>query len=694
MTARTALLAKSKSHGSEAAKASSASSSKKVTKNQPPTKKRKTATKEERNTSVVPHKDATKEQKPQFKGKRKGAKLANITEMPLDILFEIFSLLHPLDLLHLARANKVIRAVVLGPNALVIWKNAFQTPEVKEHPPPPCPDSISLPQYTAMLYDQYCQVCSSRFGNMVHWRSNADQDAFGYCKSQYFHKVRTAGNYDSGNLVSKIEYESRRQQIKDLRDAGESAQAEKLSNRWAVEASSPYVNTSKWRTWQYNLRHLGMKTRERRRLMRRNALDTKIRAEGYTHSEVNWYGRTALPAYRKAVDLTDKEWEKIKDETLAVFAYRRQQGVRHATSQRYSTSVYQFQRHLKKLYLDAIPDPFIIPTVADMAKSEPFRTLIDNASNTLSEEQVQEHKHHITPIIDSWKESAKQQLIELLPVPLKRSKLADEDKLCLATTFFKCHWCTEPISYPRVLMHSCLRDRRIDIKQETDDEDESQHGDDEDESEDNDDLETEGNASKKPRVFIDSSPETMWNIMSEWFGGQWNEGGEQVTFDEEASRVAHNILLACGRSTESTTMSMMDEANLRVECMRCASTSIRPQRLIMTWKMAIVHDMERHFEEELTPTGWKVVDDEDVLQKVRDKEDKQNKTKNRHHICKLCLGPTEESYFQIHMRNVHNVHQSLPSNTQHAEPEFIRRNFILHPDQSIKFPALPVRLPL
>jgi hypothetical protein len=26
----------------------------------------------------------------------------------------------------------------------------------------------------------------------------------------------------------------------------------------------------------------------------------------------------------------------------------------------------------------------------------------------------------------------------------------------LATTFFKCYWCTEPISYPRILMHGCL----------------------------------------------------------------------------------------------------------------------------------------------------------------------------------------------------------------------------------------------
>jgi len=45
-----------------------------------------------------------------------------MTEMPTDILLEIFSRLQPLDLLHIAHATKALRALVTGGNTAYIWK--------------------------------------------------------------------------------------------------------------------------------------------------------------------------------------------------------------------------------------------------------------------------------------------------------------------------------------------------------------------------------------------------------------------------------------------------------------------------------------------------------------------------------------------------------------------------------------------
>ena len=42
-----------------------------------------------------------------------GGKLDGIANLPLDILFEIFGHLNPVDLLHLARVNKYLRATLL-----------------------------------------------------------------------------------------------------------------------------------------------------------------------------------------------------------------------------------------------------------------------------------------------------------------------------------------------------------------------------------------------------------------------------------------------------------------------------------------------------------------------------------------------------------------------------------------------------
>jgi len=54
------------------------------------------------------------------KGKRGHLKM--ITEMPMDILLEIFCQLEPVDLLHLSRASKSLRGILVANNIEYIWK--------------------------------------------------------------------------------------------------------------------------------------------------------------------------------------------------------------------------------------------------------------------------------------------------------------------------------------------------------------------------------------------------------------------------------------------------------------------------------------------------------------------------------------------------------------------------------------------
>ena len=55
-----------------------------------------------------------------IKGKK--GKLKDMTKMPIDILFEVFSQLEPVDLLHLSRATKELRAMLITSNATFLWK--------------------------------------------------------------------------------------------------------------------------------------------------------------------------------------------------------------------------------------------------------------------------------------------------------------------------------------------------------------------------------------------------------------------------------------------------------------------------------------------------------------------------------------------------------------------------------------------
>ncbi|KAG6807304.1 hypothetical protein H0H92_008053, partial [Tricholoma furcatifolium] len=49
-------------------------------------------------------------------------KLRLMAEMPLDILFEMFSHLEPVDLLHLSRANKFLRNMLMNRRVNFLWK--------------------------------------------------------------------------------------------------------------------------------------------------------------------------------------------------------------------------------------------------------------------------------------------------------------------------------------------------------------------------------------------------------------------------------------------------------------------------------------------------------------------------------------------------------------------------------------------
>jgi len=57
-----------------------------------------------------------------YKVKFKRGHLKMMNEMPVDVQLEIFCLLEPVDLLHLSRASKSLRKLLLANNVLYIWK--------------------------------------------------------------------------------------------------------------------------------------------------------------------------------------------------------------------------------------------------------------------------------------------------------------------------------------------------------------------------------------------------------------------------------------------------------------------------------------------------------------------------------------------------------------------------------------------
>ncbi|KAG8961923.1 hypothetical protein FRC03_004838 [Tulasnella sp. 419] len=97
--------------------------------------------------------------------KRQG-RLAGMMNMPIDIFEEICSLLHPLDLLHLAWTTKTLRCVVMSKTSKAAWRIARQS---QEPDMPDCPEFLTEPQYAALVFTTICQVCGNPKATRVYY---------------------------------------------------------------------------------------------------------------------------------------------------------------------------------------------------------------------------------------------------------------------------------------------------------------------------------------------------------------------------------------------------------------------------------------------------------------------------------------------------------------------------------------------
>ncbi|KAJ3569409.1 hypothetical protein NP233_g5062 [Leucocoprinus birnbaumii] len=94
--------------------------------------------------------------------------LKSITEMPMDLLLEIFGQLEPGDLLHLSWASKTLRVVIMERNSRFLWTNAFERLYSRvENPLPRCPEDMNLAQYARFLFEKSCMVRYSMIALLV-----------------------------------------------------------------------------------------------------------------------------------------------------------------------------------------------------------------------------------------------------------------------------------------------------------------------------------------------------------------------------------------------------------------------------------------------------------------------------------------------------------------------------------------------
>lgn len=81
----------------------------------------------------------------------------------------------PIDLLHLARASRFLRSLLLTTSARPMWIRAIASVENL----PGCPEDMSEPSYAALMFESGCQECSNhRVKSEIYYEGR-----FRVCKS-------------------------------------------------------------------------------------------------------------------------------------------------------------------------------------------------------------------------------------------------------------------------------------------------------------------------------------------------------------------------------------------------------------------------------------------------------------------------------------------------------------------------------
>ncbi|KAJ7459070.1 hypothetical protein B0H11DRAFT_178141 [Mycena galericulata] len=549
--------------------------------------------------------------------KKKGS-LQKLLDISLDVLFEIFGNLQPLDVLRLSRTSKEFRDLLMRRSSITIWKSSLNNvPGL-----PPCPQWMTEPQWVSLVFDPTCQVCQ-KIARKVDWGlfiricgkcakthvSSSlprlrDPDMIRFVelvptrpdftkpyKTVYFceeiGRVRASYNALKDREEKKKFVEERKELVKSLKELSKSCEAwsQGIADNRSTELADLREN-------------------------RFNAITAKLTALGWGVELDNILPMDSLHSHKLVKQphvLTDRTWSTIEPEMVRYMEQMKAKRLlrEHAAlvvkRKAIATKVFRtFKR-------SQLPWTDVMPGGPDFCEFPEISAIIKAAVDVDVDEHTFEAMLPDFPVmIATWREKIVGQVVKVH----KRSGQSgvDDDsikaRLPLATSVYKCSTCISdyedgfyhqigsgiecpcrPLFWPRVLAHRCLT--RTDFS--------------------------------SMLMFMDASQDVMWRT-----------GPLEV--DSSTVEIVEKIVTACGLDPATATVEEMDAADARLACHACAkragsaagpSTSALPGDAGVvnasgggkatvhgfSWRNAVRHEGEKHFR---VPTAWHMLDATDA----------------------------------------------------------------------------------
>ncbi|KAJ6609353.1 hypothetical protein B0H10DRAFT_2225993 [Mycena sp. CBHHK59/15] len=533
----------------------------------------------------------------------KVGRLAGLFTISLDVLFEIFGHLQPIDVLRLSRTSKEFRKLLMHKSSISIWTSSLKnvSPSL-----PACPPGMNEPQWVHLLFDATCHVCNKIVRKidwglyvrlcakcikthllMAMWHylpSGTDAVKYGQLvsvrpatnkpyRSVYFDKEmqRVKAQYDAitdSGLKEKF-IEERKELVKALKEHTKvcEAWAEGVAENRSTELAD--LKEERYTAVVAKLTDLGWGTEINNILPIDSLRNHKLIKQPHALTERIW--TTIEPQIVQYME--EMKVKRLAREHAALVIVRK--GI--------ATKVLRTFKRSQLPWTDNMP----MPGAPDFWEFPEIKAILHQPLEVDVDEQAFEALLLDFPkMIARWRDGLVQQLVkQVTSRGWKKGESAESTmaSLQLATSVFKCVECSRAtmMDYISMFMEADLSSPPC-------------------------------NALYWPRVLSHRCLTQSSQAMYLWFDGRATKwSASTLTHDKDVAETVERIVTACGLDPTTATVADMDALNARLACHTCAerATSVpesskkgkspagdAPAQVhAYSWRNAVRHDAEVHY---------------------------------------------------------------------------------------------------
>ncbi|PCH43514.1 hypothetical protein WOLCODRAFT_138386, partial [Wolfiporia cocos MD-104 SS10] len=414
-----------------------------------------------------------------IRGRRGGLK--SLPDMPLDILFEIFTCLGPKDLLYLTRTSKSLRQLLMTRETISVWKatraNIRELPE--------CPSFLSEPAYANLAFSPHCHRCLKSNVRIVIWefcaRYCSECKLEMFCSWNVIERILDIEMSEALNIVRadifqtherghhevlhRPEYERMKQTWESLPNEEAKAQFQK-EQKERVQQIKQFSRLC--RRWENSLAGERSAELEEHRRTRLRQIVSRLEEMGWGEELDRMKdGRYAELARHTSVcvsrPLTERAWKKIRDDVVERMEELRERRIKKERRKTLATRLRLLSTALEEMLSDvrATAATQMEPFISDYAFMPEFRSIIESPDEReVTRETLDALRDLLPSLVVSWQADLKSRFVDLVKSKITAPEGVD---VCnLAITCVECRACHMLLWFPGLLAHRCFRSIRMD----------------------------------------------------------------------------------------------------------------------------------------------------------------------------------------------------------------------------------------